>query len=639
MEAPLRQKALNIFALPSQMAIIFGLIVAVLLGTLFAGSIGSSPVPVWPLAIGLLLLPLRAFLARPEREFARHNLSAAGNDLAGLQQAIETSATEIGLRRTPRLVVSSNEDSKQPYVFGTFRHWYIALNHEVAKHLQADLLDPDVAPVVQAKLIHELYHFKTGDYWQMGYVRELLHTIFLFMNWAVVFFCGFCFLLLVAAPDFLRFSPSELVGQIDTLSPEARQMLIRLMPSPAEIEQVSQKAKNINLFLVLNFVVSALLPFVVMGGVLWGLYWPKLWRMRELYADAGVVHAQGKVRIYLSALTKIPLHLLSKYPSTLASTSEAFRRRKGGPRFRKLWTTVKGLVVRHPDAASRIACVTEPRRIFGSWIGTAVLVGSLTLLLDILLVSPLTILYVGKWPMHFSTLAILAVIALDLIPRLVQGESVWPEILKIAAVGMGLRLAWLLLTIGFLAILLVFAPNLLSDILAAFVASGAHFAGYSDELRFDDLAGFVVEASILNLAQVFIIFFVLIVALLLIGSLLRRLFTWYSLPRANRRLMKVAYMVIGLVGLLLGLTILPLITTVLLRPADLFNPLGIIVEASGFVLTACGVGLFLYADQRYARRCPSCGTLVPGPYSLGKHCQSPDCSKLLHPWLMAEYEL
>ncbi len=625
---------LNIFALPSQTTLLFGLIVTVLLGTVFVGSIGPSPICTWPLALGLLFLPLRTFLARPERDFARHNLSPAGDDLADLQQAIETNAKAIGLRRTPRLVVSP---SKRPlYTFGTRRHWYIAVNHEAALRLQESLEDPDVAPVAQARLIHELYHFKTGDYWQMGYTRELLRTVFLFMAWAATFFCGFGFLLIVAAPDFLQLDPTKLLEQAGNLTPEVRQMLLQIMPSPGEMEAVRQKAAVINLPLVLNFIVGATLPYVIMGGILWGLYWPKLWRMREFYADAGVVQAQGKATPYLSALTQIPLPLLKKYPyeRSLAICQQG----KGFLDIvREWWRRIKALLKRHPDAATRITCVKDPSQVIDNWVDAAILAGSLTLLLDILLVSPLTILYAGSWPMHFSTLAILVVVSLNLISPLAQGKSVWSDMLKIIVVVVALRLAWLLLTIGLMILLLVFAPDILSETLVAFVASSAHFAGYSDELIFDNLSAFVVKASILNLAQVLIIFFILMVALVLVAFLLRCLLTWYRFPQVNQRLMKVAYLVIGWVALLLGLTILPLITTALLRLTDLLNLPGIIVGALGLIIAATGLGLFIYAHRKYARRCPRCGTAVPGWYHVGKRCKA--CNALLHPWLIAEYEL
>jgi hypothetical protein len=629
---------LDILALPSQTAILFWLIVAVVLGTVLVGSIGRSPIPVWPLALGLTLLPLRTFLARPERDLARHGLSSAGDDLADLQQAIKVNAVAIGLRRTPQLIVSPN---KRPlYTFGTFRHWYIALSHETALRLQASLEDPDQAVVVQAKLVHELYHFKTGDYWQMGYVRELLRTVFLFMTWAAIFFCGYSFLLFVAAPDFVQLDPPELVNRIDYLSPEIHQWFVQLLPSPAEMAEVRQKAATINFALVANFAVSATMPFVMLGGTLWGLYWPKLWRLRELYADAGVVQTQGEIIPYLSALTGIPVLRLRDFLSTRSrepTTSHPEKHRPHGG-IQLWWKTIKELPKRHPGSTTRIACVKDPRKAFDSWGETAILAGSLTLLLDILLVSPLTLLDAGRWPMHFSTLAILVVVSLNLIPYLVQGKPAWPVILKVVAAVVGLRLVWLILTLGLLISLLIFAPDLLDAALAASVAAVARFAGYSDELAFDDLTAFVVQAAVINLAQVFIVFIVLIAALFSVALLLRRLLTWYGLPHADQSLMKVAYAVIGLAVLLLSLTILPPITTALLRPADLLHPLGIATGAIGIIITTTGLALFLRADKRYARRCPNCDAIIPGQYRLGKICPTPACSQALHPWLTVEYE-
>jgi len=273
--------------------------------------------------------------------------------------------------------------------------------------------------------------------------------------------------------------------------------------------------------------------------------------------------------------------------------------------------------------------------VFDNWIGTAVLVGSLVLLLDILINSPLTLFYVGAWPMHFSTLVVLVLVSLSLIPTLLQGKSAWADLLKIVLVVVALRLGWLLLTIGLLVALLIFAPITLSEVLAAAVASTAHFAGYSGELTIADLSGFVMKATMLNLAQVVIVFVILVIALVSVTFLLRRLLTWYQLPQASQRLMRIGYSLIGLVALLLGLTILPPVTTALLRTAELLNPAGILIGLLGLITCAIGFGLFLYADRRYSQRCPQCGQSVPGPYYLGKRCT---CGNLLHPWLTVEYK-
>ena len=86
------------------------------------------------------------------------------------------------------------------------------------------------------------------------------------------------------------------------------------------------------------------------------------------------------------------------------------------------------------------------------------------------------------------------------------------------------------------------------------VAVIARFAGNSDDLGFDDLNAFVIQAAAVNLVQVFIIFATLLGGLAFVAFLLRRLLTWYGFQRgdAQRRLMKAAYWVIGLTCLFLA---------------------------------------------------------------------------------------
>jgi hypothetical protein len=73
--------------------------------------------------------------------------------------------------------------------------------------LQAALQQPGTEQQIRAKLLHELYHFKTGDYWQMGYARELLRLTFLVMLWAFAFALGYGILLLMAKPEIMRLQP------------------------------------------------------------------------------------------------------------------------------------------------------------------------------------------------------------------------------------------------------------------------------------------------------------------------------------------------------------------------------------------------------------------------------------------------
>jgi len=663
---------LNIFALPSQTTLLFWLMITVLLGTVFLGSIGSSPILIWPLALGLLLLPLRAFLSKPDHDFNYFILKLAGDEFAPIKKTIEAHAQKLCLQRIPKLLISPCVTNL--YTFGTFRHWYVALIRQEASLLNEQLIDPATVPQAHAKIIHELYHFKSGDYWKMGYTGELLKTTFFFLGWGIAFFYGLGLLMIEAAPDFLELNPTDLVSQIEGVSPGIRQAIDQLLPSAAEMSLVRQKAAGINMSLVLNFVSSAFLPLVLIALVLWRFYWPKLWRTREYYADAGVVHAQGKIEPFLLSFIKeksltereeeLQQHKDNRFPhwwrrlydvirdmplspvpgygayymeeGSAAPSDSKIIRRTPGKRIVSWWRRITAY---HPEVISRINCVKNPALVFGTWWGTAILVGSLTLLLDVLLSSPLTLIHVGSWPMHFSTLIILVSVSIGyLLHNIVQGQFVWFDLLKLVSAVVGIRLAWLLLTILILIVSLAFSPEFLSEALEATVASVSHYAGYSGELGFSDLSGFVIKASILNLAQVLIIFFVLMTTLTLVAYALRRLMTWYGFPQAEKQLMKIALLVIFVGVMFCGLTILPPATLVLLRPAALFETSILMVGLSGFLLASIGLSVFIFADRKYSGRCPECGEGITGFYWLGKCCENDQCNERLFPWLIAEYE-
>lgn len=626
---------LNIFALPSQTTILFGLIVAVLLGTVLVGSIDPSlPACMRPLPLTLLVLSLRRFLGWPEREMARHDLQPAGDDLAALRQAIAEDVQDIGLPRVPQLVVGP--DKRLIKTFGSFRHWYIAMGRERALDWQKKLKDPKEASATHAGLIHELHHFKNGDYWQMGYARELLLVVAIFSIWVMALSTGFGVFLLLVRPHLVQFDPVGFVNKIQTLTPEARQIFLQLLPSVEAMAEFREQASIIDPLLSTTLITSAVLPLILAGVILWLVYWRKLLRVREFYADAGAVHIQKETDPLRSILAGIPLRFLQAYPD---SDTPADLRQKG----EGFWSKTKKLISKlwdfHPDLATRIVCWQEPSKAFDTWGGAAILAGSLILILDIVLASsPLTLLYIGQWPMHFSTLAIFVVVSLWVITPLALGKIAWPDTLKIIAIVVGLRLAWLAMTIGVLATLLFLAPAVLSDILTTAVANTARYSGPLEGPAFPDLNAFVLEASLSNTAQVFILLFVLVVAIGVSVWLIRRLLTWYGFLQTDKRFEWTVYLIIGASVTFWGLTVLPLLTTTLLRPTELLNPTGILGGVVGFLIAAIGLGLFFHADRRYGRRCPSCGGFVDGAYYLGKLCPNADCKKLLHPWLRVEYD-
>jgi hypothetical protein len=109
-----------------------------------------------------------------------------------------------------------------------------------------------------------------------------------------------------------------------------------------------------------------------------------------------------------------------------------------------MWQTLSSLRRLWPNALDRIDRINHPHRIFDSWLGTALLVGSLTFLLYYLLFPP-TLLDLGGSFANFLTLVMVVAIALSLIPALVQGQSAWANILKIVTVAIGPHVVWVLL--------------------------------------------------------------------------------------------------------------------------------------------------------------------------------------------------
>ncbi|MCP4111353.1 MAG: hypothetical protein GY749_38460 [Desulfobacteraceae bacterium] len=597
---------INIFALPNQTSVIIGLIVIVVLGTVFMGTAITNKPILWNLQLALFILPLRAFLSRPERFFSHYEVRSADVEFADLQTHIIVIAQKIGLSKIPRLSLSLKIN--EIVIFGTFRHWYIVVNENEANKLQNHLRNPETAPMTQAKLIHELYHFKTGDHWQLGYVYELLRITFLLMLWALMFFPGFLFLLNFARPDIINFDPpAEWINRI----PSA---LRKLFATSNIMETFLQKLGEPDSYF---FYATATFPFIIMTLILWMIY-PKLWRIRDFYADAGVVREQKEVAPFLSAMVSIPLPLLRKYPpfmSGIRSESEYTASK---------WVKIRRLL--YPARTSsiiRLKAVENPSIVYDNWEGIAVLAGILALVSEISLSTPLTAEMMGKAPLLFPTLAVLILVSFNyLIPYIAQGKPVKGGILKIICVIMLLRL------------LITFLIFSISDFDPALLRR-LDIVGPSKAPPFHDAEYFVTQLMMSAYVQVFVISLVLLGALASVALLLRRIFTWYGFFQIQHSLVKISYWTIALVSLFLGVTVLPLISKTLSYLFPLFHlaSFDISIVILGIIITLASSTAFWYTDKKYAHRCPECNKTVPGPYILGKSC----CGKLLHPWLIAEY--
>jgi hypothetical protein len=649
---------LNILALPNQTAVVFWLIVTVILGVFIGGSFTTTIIPFWPFGLAMLILPLRAFLGRPEREIAAQDLiPLQREDLLILKTEVTQLCNEIGLKKPPKLMISRNNYGVG--TLGTFRHHYIALNEMHAEKLARDLNDPERARQARALLSHELYHFQNRDHLYIGYVGELLRTNFALMTWGLLFFLGFGLLLISAANEFLNLDIDQVISRLDML-PDLQSFMVQSLPSTAQIAELREKASSIDMGLVLGSAVSVIWPFIIIGFTILWVYWPKLWRTREFYADAGMVRFPGSLVIALSVITGIPPVYLASTPSLPNLGFSPHRARGPFSHFRSWFRAVSRRFVQirqqktvpdilrkcrrliselpsiyHPGTSTRAECILHPELVFDSWQGTALLVGSLVILLDFLAMTPLTFHQMGRWPMHFHILASVILISLNyIIPAVAQGRNVAWGLLRIVGVVGGIRLVLILAILTLLAGMLFLAPTQLDNVLCYAVGVTAGVKQYSDNLCFSDPAAYVSAAASKNLMQVLLTPLLTGGALAVISFLLRRVFTWYSIPKPQDRILRLSYVIVIAVTSVWGVGLLPIATTALLKPGGIFSPVQIgLVLFSLFVLAA-GLLSFYLLDRRYALRCPKCGQIHPGKFVLGRKC----CDEYLHPWLVVEYE-
>lgn len=613
---------INIFALPNQTTILFGVLVIIILGAVIAGSMNVAPVSMRPIAVLLVLLPLRAFLARPEREFAHYRELVESKEGFEKLQAELTFLAQIELQLPRKPILKIVERGPFIQTIGTFRHWYILINLDKATDLQEKLTEEESREKIRARLIHELYHFKTGDYWQLGYARELLRLTFLIMLWALAFSLGYGILLLLAKPDVLQFDMAAAFEQIRASAPPPIHDIVEeLLPALQTqllplVEEARRKAATLSIPLVISFAFGSTYPFVLMGLLLWGVYWRKLWRIREFYADAGSAHTQGHSKPIID---------------TLRASAEKDDGPKGWQRFFLRFQKF------HAFADERLAALTNPNRVYENWIGTAILSGSLAFILEILLVTPLTLMYVGRFPMHLPTLAVFVIVCfIFLIPTIARGQAVMNDLFKIIGAITAFRLILVGGALIFLAGMLVLAPNALAESMTVAVYVIIRFAGIPQKPVSDNWTNFVATAAVRNLLQVVVIGAIWFGALTLTTLLLRRVLTWYNAPLAEKYIMKASRRLIWGMCAFLGLTVIPLATAVSLTPENMLHPLNLLIMASGILVAVIGLGWFWQADQKYNRYCPNCNHQVIGHHVPGKQCQQ--CGTLLYPWLLATYE-
>jgi hypothetical protein len=621
---------INLFAFPNQTAVLFWVIAATLVGAVIIGTSGLAPMPIWWISPVLLFLSLWRFVSQPDRVIRQGMLVFDDEQFPLLRSAIQSFSTQLGLKRIPMILIKNEEN--RLYTVGSFRRWYIVLSVKTAQELEIQLGLQEKVETANLKIVHELYHFKNGDYWQLGLLTGLFQTIFPLMLWFMMFFGGWILLLGLASQSFLQLSPSLM---LENMPPETTPMMERILasglPSDTEMDAIREKATGTNFFAVASFVFNVSIPLIFIAILLWFFYLPLIWQMREFYADAGMVQTVGssaaiwkkRPNLYIAPVntTRGENNLLNKIRNKYSDISQ------------RLIEYLKR--ARRFSPYGRVDALLEPQRAFYNWKRIAFFLGGLVLVLEVFLATPLTLPFIGQNPMHFSTLIVVVSVAYFLLPRLVLGKSGWLDAVKIILVVNCIRLAWLLLTLSALWGLYFVAPEYLTEILMSAIYSTARYAGNAS---FDfDLSEFIVEASVVNLVQVPIIFIFQLISTLSLTLLFGRMFKWYSYHATSEVFKKTVFALTMGMALILLFILLPISTAILTGNPGLFVQPMMAIQVVVGALTLIGMAFWFYQnDKKYFGKCPRCGREVMQSSQFLDNCS--ECREVLYPWLWTEYD-
>lgn len=626
----MKAKKINIFALPNQTAVLFWLIAVTLVGSTIFGTIGISPFPIRWIAPAVILISIWGFLSHSDRDLRKGKLTVYKHGYPLLSRAIRDLSIRIGLKKTPAILLS-NEQRKMN-IAGSFRRWYIIFGKDDVQMLEDLLGDPRNSDLAEMKILHELYHFRNGDYWQLGLLTEMFKTSFSVMVWFMCFFGGWMLILALAAQSFVDFSPSSVLEKMPPdLRPMVEQIFSSAFPSASELDALQSKVAEINFVDAASFVFNISLPFIFIAAILWLFYLPLFWQMREFYADAGMVQTLGTSKPIWKTLPNTRSGIESTQPEKI-DAFHAFRRTTTEilSRFQEL-----KLAGRRFSPIGRTDALLDPQRVFYSWKKIALYLGGLTLVLEVFLSTPLTLPIVGQNPMYFSILVILVATAYFLLPKVIFGSLKWLDALLIIVIINLVRLIWLAITLAILWTLYFLAPNTLFEVLRSAIYSTARYVGNTAfELNMWE---FLTKASLTNLLQVPIIFTVQILSLTGLLYLFRRISTWYSAFSTSTAFKRTVLVLIAGEAIILSFSILPPISALLLGNANSLMRAGTIFQLFlGLSILVGGIVWFVIQDRRCSYLCPTCNTKTTYSGSLNENCQS--CGNPVFPWLWTEYQ-
>ncbi len=608
-----------------------------------------------PIVLGFTLLSLRDYLRRPRTGLRRYRLAPADVALADdgqadvqMRPAVESIQRELadlaGDNSPPLIAVRS-----QPlgiHTFGTGRQRYVGIGQK-----NAVALDSRLKSTVESKrrparaiLAHELAHFLNRDITMMGLSYSLLKMMILVMLANLWISFGLSLFVIDVSVEVLQpafwdqmeqfwagLLPGLPAPDLDWVLPWLEQQNPAVFALLVDPEQSPSIWRTYFLFHV-----SAYLPFIVSGIVLFGLFWRRLLRVRELYADA---RAAGLVGSGKAVREGLALHTMWSQLSTEAPNSKRFS--IDWPRLKTIYRErVAPQFANHPDPDWRKDCLAAPQKVFGSWRSMAVSAGLAVLMLELILRGALTAGLIYQPGAHLSFAAGFVVFSLWLLPQWCLGSRRDVD-LKRAALGLvllytAIKLAPYLLDLA--AVLLVMATN-------------AEGWGTALDLWIYALAGvtgdnlprlmgvevtwpqFILWHILTPLAYFAVVMPVALLGFLALdGALKQRTLTWYGLGSRVRRVWLLETLV--LLAILL-LVIVPLTSHIFFPWVyETFTPKALAGLGAGLAVLAAGAAAYLWASRRWAGRC-TCGAAVAGDFDLGATC--PNCGARLHEWLIASY--
>jgi hypothetical protein len=645
-ESSARTPRVNILALPSHTAILFGLIAVIALGPALAALLPGSRLWWPPIVLGLTLLPVRDFLASPDLLMAQRRLRACTDEACA---PVQDELARLSSPGRPVLLVTT--PLAQPLeAFGSFRRRFVAMSERLAT-----LLSRNLGPgqgrdyeLYRVMLAHEVAHFLNQDIRLAGLARAFLKMLILVMLvnlWIGLVLTAFVIELgpEIFSRQFWTALSEHFAGMLPMLPPVDLTPVLDAFTAQnpqliAQLADPARQASNYAAFLL--YLVGAQWPFAASGAVLLFVYWPRLMAVRELYADARAAAIVGDsslipeaVRLHAARATMGAPLPVPRWKALLTSFLA---------RWRALPIASRGLQLRPDFGPQRALSLVQPLAALGSWQRLAVATGIAVVLLDLTLRSALTAGQISEPGMQLPFLVVFLAFSTWLLPHLAAGKFVSARSLT----GQVVRLVALFTVIilvprvldGLVALVfLQVSPQALGGMVDLWayalvgVDGGALPALVGVQVSWADFLSLHVFRPILYSALVLPV--VLSGLLWLDGRIKQRMLLWYQPGRNLRRAFLLATATLACAG---WLVILPFFNHLVfpeiyigVSPAE---ALGAALALTGGVVAAVR---FVMVDRVWARRCPSCGSRVDGPYRLAGLCLA--CQAPLHDWLVAPY--